>query len=199
VGSIIFLSCPFWSLTEPFVTKPPPSYLIVDHTRSNFSISQTFFADTNNPQTNIIPIFPPTTPGHHLSQTAIAGIILGPVLLLIIVLVLYLYHRGRPDRYDPDAEPDRGGNFELPAQTIEEVDATPAPIEVPGLELRWEMGAEERHELWARGSDELSEDVEQVIGESSGSWSRGDDDLVLEDMQGSSRTRLTTTNYGTGE
>ena len=67
------------------------SYLIVDYTRSNFSIFQSVFPDTNNVSENIIPIFPPgASSKHRLPLSVIIGIILAPLLILVITLVFYL-------------------------------------------------------------------------------------------------------------
>lgn len=72
------------------------SYLIVDYDRNNFSVSQALFPDTNVPQ-ELVTILPPSEQGssHSMSATAIAGIAVGAVAGVIILLGIASFTRPR--------------------------------------------------------------------------------------------------------
>jgi hypothetical protein len=72
------------------------SYLIVDYDRNNFSVSQALFPDTNVPQ-ELVTILAPSEHGssHAMSTAAIAGIAVGAVAGVIILLGIAFLTRRR--------------------------------------------------------------------------------------------------------
>lgn len=72
------------------------SYLIVDYDRSNFSVSQALFPDTNVPQ-ELVTILPPSGQGssHSMSTAAIAGVAVGGVAGVIFLLGIAFFTRRR--------------------------------------------------------------------------------------------------------
>jgi hypothetical protein len=72
------------------------SYLIVDYDRNNFSVSQALFPDTNVPQ-ELVTIFAPSEHGssHAMSTAAIAGIVVGAAIGVIILLGIAFLTRRR--------------------------------------------------------------------------------------------------------
>jgi hypothetical protein len=131
-------------------------YLVVDYTRSNFSIFQTVFPDTNSISENIIPIFPPGTPKHHLSRSVIIGIIIAPIVVLVITLFFSLIVVRRRRR--AALEPPPTGFTELSSSGIVELEPREIVPELTGGDVGIEMEGEGVFELSQTALFELSTD-----------------------------------------
>ena len=81
-------------------------YIVADYERQNFSIYQTLFEDT---PAEIIPIHPvggtpnSSNPSHHISAGAIAGIVIGSLVIPIIILIIFcLRRKQQPEEKDQE-------------------------------------------------------------------------------------------------
>ena len=149
-------------------------YLIADYGRNNFSVSQcSWDAGT---QSHIVAIRPPgfheSSASHQLSAGAIAGIVVGCVVILILASLgiwIMLRKRGKtlagqsvslvaeldakvkdpftPDDMDKsDYQQYRHAELDTVEHKGHEIDGLPhSPAEVGGIEQRFELAANERH------------------------------------------------------
>jgi hypothetical protein len=99
-------------MTLPASVDLGDSYLIVDYDRNNFSVSQALFPDTDVPQ-ELVTILPPSGQGssHSLSTADMAGIAVGAVAGVIILLGIAFFTRRRwwpktPKRSEEHHQPD---------------------------------------------------------------------------------------------
>jgi hypothetical protein len=127
------------------------AYLKVDYERTKFSIHQTLFPDTNAKQ-EVVPLLSPSDStmateqhgGVHLSAGAIAGIVIGDVAVLLLLVLLGLcisrWHstsfKWRSNRQADEERPVKKTHFdgELPNSTRHEKDGT-ALFEADGAGL----------------------------------------------------------------
>jgi hypothetical protein len=84
------------AMTLPASVDWGDSYLIVDYDRNNFSVSRALFPDTNVHQ-ELVTILPPSEQGssHSMNTAAIAGIAVGAVAGVIILLGIAFFTKRR--------------------------------------------------------------------------------------------------------
>jgi hypothetical protein len=132
------------------------SYLIVDYARSNFSIFQSVFPETNGLPEKIIPIYPPgTSSKHNLSRAVIIGIIVAPLVILVIALILTMIVIRRRRRAALESALMKLAVLSAPQEPVE-LDPMETAVELVGGEVEMEMEGEGRHELQTTGLFELS-------------------------------------------